>query len=585
MRVRWGIAVVVFAVTLLAAPRGAASQLVQGRVRDGASRGPIQGVLVLLLDSAGASRGGVLTDAAGVFRIRAPAPGRYVLRAERIGFGTEETAPFEVQVEGGLQLALDMTAVAVAIEGLEVRGSRRCALSSDQGVTVARLWGEAQKALRNQSFVGSVGIVRFRLTQYERDLDPATRVVLSENRHAGRWVGQNPIQSLPPDSLIRGGFVQRAEPDGYQYFGPDAEVLLSHAFLTTHCFGLTPSSQDTTLVGLTFEPLASRRGAADIEGTLWLARADAKLRSLDFVYTWSPWAEASGVANGRVDFEELPEGAWIVRSWWIRMPRMVRVMDMMTGGQSGLRVAALHEVGGSAARVEAAVEAAAGAVQEAAPGVGRIEGAVWDSTGARPLVGAEVFVDDGPATVRTDVDGRFLIPDVAAGPREVSFRHALLDSLYIVAPRVDVTVAADAASRVALAVPSMASVLTALCPYDQAPGSSVVVGIVRQGTSGSIHAHARVLLEWTDYSVSGGRDISADVQTLEVFTDEQGRYRACGVPPGVLLAARASVADHDGPIRRTPVPRGGVVTLDLTVAGPHGGDSPPSFSHRAIALR
>ena len=27
-----------------------------------------------------------------------------------------------------------------------------------------------------------------------------------------------------------------------------------------------------------------------------------------------------GVARGRVDFEQLPNGAWVIRRWWIRMP-------------------------------------------------------------------------------------------------------------------------------------------------------------------------------------------------------------------------------------------------------------------------
>ena len=73
------------------------------------------------------------------------------------------------------------------------------------------------------------------------------------------------------------------------FFAPDASVLLSPSFASTHCFGLVaPPPGREALIGIEFRPNAPRRGHPDIEGTFWLDRASAELRSLDFRYTELP---------------------------------------------------------------------------------------------------------------------------------------------------------------------------------------------------------------------------------------------------------------------------------------------------------
>lgn len=547
------------ALALVATPFPSGAQLVQGRLRDYASGVPVAGALVLLLDGTGTQAGGALSGDDGIFRIRASRPGRYSVRAERIGFETATSAPFDVITGRGAELTLDLSPRALMLEGIRVEAGRRCSVDPEQGRIVAELWEEAQKALRNQQWTDSAGAVRFRVVDYERNLDPGTGLVTSESRRSTRWVGRNPIRSLPAEDLLEGGFIRSDGKGGYEYLGPDSGVLLSDAFLDTHCFGLTTSGRDPDAIGLTFEPLASRRGAADIQGTLWLGVADARLRALDFTYTWSPWLEATGVANGRVEFEELPEGVWIVRRWWIRMPRMTQALELMGGGRSGLRVAGLVEAGGTATRADVVVaERTAGAER------GRISGIVWDSTRARPLAGAEVYLTDDERSAVSDGAGRFTLDGVPAGTQEVAFRHPRLDSLTVLAPSQAVTVGGGTTAEVSLAVPSRTSILGALCGAgEHAPGSAAVIGLVHGVGGGGPVVGATVALEWTDYRVAGGRDVLADVQTLRVTTDERGRYIACGVPPGVLLAAQASVAGESGAIRRAEVPRDDIVVLDL----------------------
>ena len=59
---------------------------------------------------------------------------------------------------------------------------------------------------------------------------------------------------------------------------------------------------------------------ADIRGVLWLDRASAELRRLDFAYTRVPkWAHGRD-AFGQLGFAPLPGGGWIVQRWVLRVP-------------------------------------------------------------------------------------------------------------------------------------------------------------------------------------------------------------------------------------------------------------------------
>jgi len=553
---RWRLLVLAL---VLAFPLPALGQKVAGRVRDAASRAPVEGALVLLFDASGARVAGTLTDGRGSFGLEAPGGGRYTVQAERIGYGTVTSEAFALAAHDVHTLDLLASAMPVSLEGLEVEGSKRCVVRPEEGAALSRVWGEARKALRNQAWTDETGSVRFRLRRYERSYDAGMRMVTDERVVSEGWTTGNPIRSLDAWDLIENGFVRPTDDGGHEYFGPDASVLLSDAFLDTHCFKLAAAGRDPELVGLAFEPIRGRR-VPDITGTFWLTRADARLRALEFVYTSSPWPEAAKVAGGRVEFDELPTGPWVVRRWWIRMPRMERDLGLMVGGRSGLRVGGIVEVGGTATQVGMA--RGGGRARES----GRIEGIVWDSTRGAPLASATVTTADGVASGVTDVAGRFVLEDVPYGVTELAFRHPRMDSLPTSPPPVIVHVMAGGAPEVALAVPSLAAMLDATCGDLERPeGSAVVLGRVAHADTGDPLPGAVVTLEWKDYQVVAASEVKADVRGLRVGTDPHGRYRACGIPPGVELTVRASSGDVDGPVRRMPVPRDGMVVLDLRV--------------------
>jgi hypothetical protein len=276
--------------------------------------------------------------------MRAPAPGAYTLRVERIGYGTTTSGPFTLQVGQTFQTVLQILTKPLEIEGFRVEAERRGRVRPGEGLLLSYLWEEASKALRNQDWSAQEGLIQFVIVGYEREMDPSLGLTLAEAWEPRKTVTGNPIRSLPTEDLLEGGYI-RAEDDGYRYFAPDAGTLLSDRFLDTHCFRLEDGPAPPGLVGLSFEP-AGGGPAREIAGTLWLDETDARPRFLNFHYTSAPWPEAQGVAAGRVEFEELPGGIWIVKRWWIRMPKMVRDWSAMMGGRSGLRVRSIVEAGG-----------------------------------------------------------------------------------------------------------------------------------------------------------------------------------------------------------------------------------------------
>ena len=120
------------------------------------------------------------------------------------------------------------------------------------------------------------------------------------------------------------GFVEpamsAAGTDSLVYYAPDAEVLLSDAFLETHCLrAVAPPTGRAGQLGLAVEPVP-RRGAkrADVRGTLWIDTASFELRDFEFEYTDLPPTVPEGRAGGRVGFGRLADGACSVEGTWRR---------------------------------------------------------------------------------------------------------------------------------------------------------------------------------------------------------------------------------------------------------------------------
>ena len=331
-----------FAAVLLAlvAALPAGAQSVSGHFVDGDGT-PIPSARVVLQDQAGRVVHAALTDAAGRFSLHAPAAGRYVLRGERIGYASSLSAP--LLLAAGEQASHRLVAASgrVLLDAVTVSAQAQCApMPGDAGQT-ATVWSEVRKALDAVSATREQ-LSRFAVELFEREVHGT---VALENRRRVEGMAHKPFVPVDPERLATVGFVER-DGEAVLYAAPDADVLLSDRFLEQHCFRLrTAGAPAPGLIGLGFEPMRGRR-VPDVQGVLWVDRASAELRLLEFQYTRAPVHGPRGVPGGRMEFERLSDGRWITSSWVIRMPVM-----------AGREVIAVREVGGAVQKPDASAAA------------------------------------------------------------------------------------------------------------------------------------------------------------------------------------------------------------------------------------
>lgn len=424
----------------VAPPAGA--QRIEGNLVDRDTGSGIPGAFVMAVDTAGIARAGSLTDDAGRFHIALPSAGSYALSVQRIGYRSTTSEPIEVSPGQTRTHRMEVPTEAVVLADLEVSAERRCTLVESAGVTLSRIWDEARKAMLVAEWTRETGAVEMEIEEFQRTLDPRTLEVTGENRTAREYYGNRPYRSLPPEELAQRGYVAQQD-DGTYYYAPDETVLLSGTFLDAHCFSPLRDPDRPGLIGLGFEPLGET-SKPDIRGAFWLHEQTAELRFVEYRYSRLLEPVSAPEAGGRVEFERLGNGAWIVSSWFVRMPRLVMVPDP----QTSRRVAVLSylEEGGDVVRwVDAAeVRARTRAV---------VEGRVLERDGGAPLVGAVVFLSGTQYRTVTDAEGRFRLADLPVGTFPLVYRHERLEEAGTFARPVEVRLVAGEAVWVTLFFP------------------------------------------------------------------------------------------------------------------------------------
>lgn len=132
----------------------ALAQQVEGILRDRATSDPIAGAFVRLIAADDTVVAITITDAAGGFRVTAPGLGRYILRAQRLGYSQRQSAPFDLLSLRTYQLTLELEATPLDLEPVEVtvrsRPSGRSVLGMDARAFGGRLltseWIETRRA-------------------------------------------------------------------------------------------------------------------------------------------------------------------------------------------------------------------------------------------------------------------------------------------------------------------------------------------------------------------------------------------------------------------------------------------------------
>jgi hypothetical protein len=391
-------------------------------VLDSATSRLIGDFTVQLIDSTGARVAAALAQPGGRFALRAPAAGTYRLRVLRIGFRRTQTPPFIVGAGETVERTVAMPQLSVALTGIRIVGAQRCEDLPDGGDALATVWEEARKAVEAVRLTGSEQRLRMRVRDYTHDLSLHGNVTSSEESREREGISARPYASPDAASMARDGYV-RQEGDGTMYYAPDADVLLSDSFVSAHCFHLQRDAvTGDSLIGIAFEPVR-HRPPPDIRGVLYLDRRSAELRELRYAYTSLPAAAEEREFGGRVAFQRVPGGAWIIREWVVRGP-VFRVQQHADISASGLPIRGSAAVAGGLDSILAGMHVGGGEVLVArtlggvtvwARAYGSVSGTVTDSATGSGVVGAQVELRGTLHQARTDSSGAFRLDSVPPG--------------------------------------------------------------------------------------------------------------------------------------------------------------------------
>lgn len=535
-----------------------AGQTIRGQVVDSAAGQPVGVGFVVLLDSAGAEVTRVLTSSQGRFLIQLAGPGRYRLRSDRIGYRQAYSSFLEVAAAETLEYELRVAQIPVRLTTIEVEAETRCRERPDEEESTALLWEEAQKALAAASWSANQRTLQHRLHQYTRDLGRRRRRVSDEQARVSAGNYRSPYRSIDPVRLSSEGYLI-TERDGVWYYAPDAEVLRHDSFIATHCFRARQGDDRYEgMIGLAFEPEPGRR-MPDVRGVLWLDRESSELRAVEYQYTNLPNAPQDDRIGGTVEFLPLPNGAWIVHKWQIRMPRVVEYASRDGIGTGRRELTGFRDTGGQIIEMYDLD----GHLLYRSPDIVTVRGTVFDSTRGRPLSNASVQIANTPYNAVTGREGQFEVTTLLDGEYDLTFAHLRADSLGYRPSGATIDVGPGDTVGVALAIPGLDAVLDRVCRRHRGDPehARVLVGRVL-GPQGRPARDAPVRASWQRISVptdpSGQWAVRDSEQSVK--TDDRGWYAVCDLPPDRGIALEATDGDENLGLARVVFETGRVLT-------------------------
>ncbi|HUF51057.1 MAG TPA: carboxypeptidase regulatory-like domain-containing protein [Longimicrobiales bacterium] len=553
-------------IPLLLLPADMAAQTVLGTVRDAAAVQPLSGVFVTVRNDAGRTLAGVLTDSLGRFLVRGLAAGTYQLHAARIGYDSTLTAPFRVDSNESKSFELQLAVLPFRLSEVAIRAERQCAANPQRNAELARLWEEARKALRVAAWMSTDSTAQFRIRRFERELDRGLRPVGDEIMSFDAMYGQRAFSTLPADSLAEFGFMQR-DGDVLNFFGPDADVLLDPLFLAQHCFRVTRERDRPGMVGLAFEPMRGR-DVPDIEGVLWIDEASGALRSIDYQFTNLGFRVDSRYARGRTVYEQLANGAWIVRSWELRMPNVA-----LAGGRGSVEGA--HETGAEVLDVMLPGGSEIALVPSFA-----VRGTAFDSVRGQPLARARAFLAGTPFEAVTDERGSFVLERVPQGTYYLQLEHPRLDSLPVAPPALRVRIDATTA-LLTITTPGARTLRDRYCPTRelnriaaQMATPATELGVLRvrvlDAPGGTVVAGVHVQASWQRGAAYDARFPAVLAST----TNADGIATLCGLPRGVMYQLTIGNREHSTELPRLVFPAHGVLQFTAYLVRGRAGEDP-----------
>jgi hypothetical protein len=505
---------------LLVGSGGAAGQVVLGELVAAEDRRPLPGTLITLVDSSGMRWGRYVTNAAGRFILRPSMPGRYMIRAERIGYQVA-TSPMLSVGKDTLLYRFAIQPLPVQLPGLDVASRDRGCERHRDGTAVATLWNEIRKALNVAAWTEETANLTYGSNVYRMSIDTEHLLLRSEEKSTYTTIGRMPFSVASAADLARRGF-SRSQGDDLYLLAPDAAVLTSAEFVDTHCFHLMADQRRPDLIGLSFAPLRRRDDIVDINGTLWVDRASSALRRLEFTFTNLPRPVSEHGARGEMKFLRLDNGLWIVESWRIQGPALVLRRRAATERLEVVRVG-ITEDGGLVLR------ASDGEVLlwEVPRGRSAIEGIARKAPGGDPLPGARVFLAGTGYEAVSDARGRYRIDSLPAGRYALTFSHDIVKDVPFSVAIDSLNVGADTTLARDVTIPGIEEITRMVCPNQAEDnfGPGLIYGVVRDSDGAPI-AGAQMRAEWEQPSRRGG----SDQHYRNTRTDAMGRYYLCWMP-------------------------------------------------------
>jgi hypothetical protein len=545
--------------TACLASRQVDGQEVVGVVRDAVSGAPVAGAVVMLLGLDRDVMARTLTGTTGRFVL--PRERARWFRMIRIGY-----FPYEIPLGqlGDTTLTVHMRPLGDRLRPIAVRASAVCPTRRDQREALAT-WTAVTDGLaamvaatRTANNSGTVTQILF-----DRLLERGGERVVRQSSYRVTTGNVAPIRAARSAvAFASQGYVERA-PNSMVYFGPDAEGLLHPTFAATHCLSIrVDARRHPGEVGVAFAPVRGRDSIPDIAGVLWLTRSPLALRRLEFEYRGVDRTILDTRAGGRLEFETLTNGVPIISYWHIRSPRLAYLpTGSVVRGRPRVQdsvpvVGELHETGG----LIAAGTLADGTVWSVP--FASLAGRILDSRSGAPVVGATVTLDSTDRAAVSDIDGRFVFPELLPGPYTMRVR----DSITVPRFRVDSggALVADTILQQVVTRTAAATVEARLdrvettdmrlpwgAPPDGCHGVQederrfVAVGQILTTDSLPL-GRASLRLSWSERGIRGLQT------TIDSDSDANGQFVVCGVPASIPIVARV-VAPSGRPYSGTMV--------------------------------
>jgi hypothetical protein len=494
---------------------------------------PVVGALVIVVDATGRPIARTASRDFGEYSVTA-APGTYRVQVLQIGWRPTFAGPFTLVGGAVTRADIDATGSRILLDPIIITDRSECRVHPDSAAAAFVLWDEARKALIAASMTSAEPLT-MTLKRTEQELDRDGSRVNWDSTTTRNGLTLRPFVSLPPERLARDGYMSADAQANKTYWGPDADVLLSESFVSSHCIRvIRPSAvgDSARLVGVGFSPSTKRKNVVDIEGVLWLDRSSAELRTFDYHYVNTSQAVEKAAPGGHLSFLRILSGRWIVEQWSIRVPstatRVIRGDAPTVPGAQ--RVDTQREEMTN-------IRVTSGQVAEIRRGNdvlwerGRVTVVVQvvDSVTSAPVRGVLVRTAESRSASATDSTGRVRLDRISPGPMTFRLESPTLESIGRSPFMVPATVAATNDAAISIAIPSERAAVVARCGERSLDWGE---GLLRGNIMGSDSiAKAPVIISWkTSYTRLGGGESVAAEQRREIELGPDGAFEVCGVP-------------------------------------------------------